>query len=447
MNLSKNDKEVLSKKNVLIEREGSITSEPLQTVIGRLSKERDFKTSQTPIFLNPVYQREEGQWKNHSYRSEFVLSLLLNDPCGLIQLHHWTKKGTFDLVDGKQRLTTARDFINDEFSIQPDISRKIVYLFEQHFIDAVQDGQVKPSKKYKYFLENKGFTLKFQDLPQSMKSQVLTYKIPFETVRAYYIEQDNEDNREKKYVDSELAIIPYFIRINTNSVTMKERDKIMSIQGPIVHKVFELSKNQKFLKFMNLSDNNTSVSMLVQGICGALSVFNKATATTQVKEIRTKFLENYPIEDLTNPLHDKVQYSLSLLNKFYKIITSDSFYFYHNLPEDDFIPQADVTLGMTTILFFMHYAEKNQITTEVLREHLLNVYQVSLMTKTVAAGTYEKSDSRINAFQKQRLYEENKINFLQFSQCRRVVKNYDFISENLKPIFDSILQTELVVNH
>jgi hypothetical protein len=102
---------------------------------------------------------------------------------------------------------------------------------------------------------------------------------------------------------------------------------------------------------------------------------------------------------------------------------------------------------MTTILFFMHYAEKNQITTEVLREHLLNVYQVSLMTKTVAAGTYEKSDSRIKAFQKQKLYEENKINFLQFSQCRRVVKNYDFISENLKPIFDSILQTELVVNH
>jgi hypothetical protein len=68
--------------------------------------------------LDPPYQRR-SVW-NQSYRDYFIETVLLNYPAPPIFLHEQiTPDGvaSYSVVDGKQRLTTIFDFVDDEFPV------------------------------------------------------------------------------------------------------------------------------------------------------------------------------------------------------------------------------------------------------------------------------------------------------------------------------------------
>lgn len=68
--------------------------------------------------LDPPYQRR-SVW-NQQYRDYFIDTILLDYPTPAIFLYEEISKegiATYNLVDGKQRLTTIFDFINNEFPV------------------------------------------------------------------------------------------------------------------------------------------------------------------------------------------------------------------------------------------------------------------------------------------------------------------------------------------
>ncbi|MHB8233744.1 MAG: DUF262 domain-containing protein, partial [Solirubrobacteraceae bacterium] len=73
--------------------------------------------------LTPPYQRR-SVW-NRQYRAYFIETILLNYPAPPIFLHETIDSdgvATYSVVDGKQRLTTIFEFIDNEFAVAEDSS-------------------------------------------------------------------------------------------------------------------------------------------------------------------------------------------------------------------------------------------------------------------------------------------------------------------------------------
>lgn len=70
---------------------------------------------QNALKLNPEYQRYDGIWST-SNKSLFIESILLNIPIPSIYLSE-DNKGTLIVIDGRQRLSTLFDFMNDKFKL------------------------------------------------------------------------------------------------------------------------------------------------------------------------------------------------------------------------------------------------------------------------------------------------------------------------------------------
>jgi len=67
------------------------------------------------IVLDPNFQRN-NVWTKKKQKSELVESILMGIPIPIIYLFE-TKDGKKEVVDGRQRITTLIDFMNDEFSL------------------------------------------------------------------------------------------------------------------------------------------------------------------------------------------------------------------------------------------------------------------------------------------------------------------------------------------
>ena len=73
------------------------------------------------IVLTHKLQRDEGQW--HTQQKGFLIDSILRqypvNPTYAVE-----DNGTYAVIDGVQRLSTLRDFINDIFGYDFDLKRK-----------------------------------------------------------------------------------------------------------------------------------------------------------------------------------------------------------------------------------------------------------------------------------------------------------------------------------
>ena len=79
-----------------------------------------------------------------------------------------------EVVDGQQRLTTIYQFVSDEYTIQGEVSRKIIeYIVE--YMGEERDPKLERLKKR---LNNRGkIALKYSQLPESIKNNIQAYNI------------------------------------------------------------------------------------------------------------------------------------------------------------------------------------------------------------------------------------------------------------------------------
>jgi len=132
------------------------------------------------LIINRDYQRSEGLWPL-SARSYFIDTILNDFPFPKIVIRQTidlkTKRTKKEIIDGQQRLTTIKNFINDQFNLS------------------------NTSTDYQ--------GLKFSDLPDDLKAKFLSYEVSTDTVTSA--------------TDSE--ILEIFRRINSYNLPLKESEK------------------------------------------------------------------------------------------------------------------------------------------------------------------------------------------------------------------------------
>lgn len=150
----------------------SYDSRPIQTLMNQIRNinKRD------GIDLRPSYQR--GYIWSADFKDKLIYSIIKSYPIGNISLRVRADKNIKgamqEVVDGQQRLTTVFKFIEDEYTIQGDISRKII----EYIIEYMGEENDQKLEKLKKRLNNKGkIALKYSQLPRSIKDNMLAYNV------------------------------------------------------------------------------------------------------------------------------------------------------------------------------------------------------------------------------------------------------------------------------
>lgn len=173
----------------------SYDSRPIQTLINQI---RNYN-KRDGIDLQPSFQR--GYIWTSDFKDKLLYSIIKNYPIGNISLRVRTDKNekgaTNEVVDGQQRLTTIYKFINDDYKIQSDVSRKIVeYIVE--YMGNEDDSKLERLKKR---LSNRGkIALKYNQLPDEIKNNILAYNISITNIANA---SDNEVSEYFRYLQNQ----------------------------------------------------------------------------------------------------------------------------------------------------------------------------------------------------------------------------------------------------
>lgn len=205
----------------------SYDSRPIQTLMNQLKN----VNKRDGIDLQPSYQR--GYIWSADFKDKLIYSIIKSYPIGNISLRVRTDKNTKgamqEVVDGQQRLTTIYKFIEEEYSVQSDISRKII----EYIVEYMGDESDVRLERLKKRLNNKGkISLKYSQLPESIRNNILAYNIAItnitnatdEEITEYFRYLQNQERlRAGEIVNSvpESELDKYLDRIH-------DRDRLLS---------------------------------------------------------------------------------------------------------------------------------------------------------------------------------------------------------------------------
>ena len=86
------------------------------------------KFSSGQYAVNPLYQRDDSAW-DYNKKQAFISDVILNPLVVPIHLDGRDTSKTY-ILDGQQRLTTFKQFINNEFVLKKDTKPAILQFFE-----------------------------------------------------------------------------------------------------------------------------------------------------------------------------------------------------------------------------------------------------------------------------------------------------------------------------
>lgn len=127
--------------------------------------------------ISPDYQR--GYIWSNEYKDKLLLSLILNYPIGNIVINQLQipneKNAKQELVDGKQRLTTVMKFVEGKYTIKSS---------ELDEIKGTVNKIINNPESKEIQNMNKKRALKYNDLPQVIRDNILAYNIPLYTIQS-----------------------------------------------------------------------------------------------------------------------------------------------------------------------------------------------------------------------------------------------------------------------
>ena len=225
----------------------SYDSRPIQTLVNQISN----YNKRDGIDLRPSYQR--GYIWSADFKDKLLYSIIKGYPIGNISLRVRVDKNSRgamqEVVDGQQRLTTIFNFIQDEYIIQGDISRKII----EYIIEYLGDESDAKLDRLKKRSRNKGkIALKYSQLPESIK----------DNMRAYNISITNITNAS----DEEIA--EYF-RYLQNQERLRAGEIINSVPETSLEKYLNALENKdKLLSKLSFSNSRKQFDRVYYSILG-----------------------------------------------------------------------------------------------------------------------------------------------------------------------------------
>lgn len=173
--------------------------------------------------ISPNYQREYV-W-TPEYIDKLLLSLILNYPIGNIVVNQLRepneKNAKSELVDGKQRLRTILDFVDENYVIKSKVVDEIKGTICK-IINNDESTEIINLKKKK--------KLSFNDLPKAIQNNINAYNIPLYTIqsadafqiREYFkVLQNQEKLRAGEIINSlpDNVFYDFFYKINYDFLT------------------------------------------------------------------------------------------------------------------------------------------------------------------------------------------------------------------------------------
>jgi len=221
---------------------------PLQTIFNQIKND----TKKNGIDLRPPYQR--GFIWGPEFIDKLMVSIVKQWPIGNISLRvleEPNKKGAMqEVVDGQQRLTSIRDFMNGHHSVQGESARQIIL-----YICDYMDDDDKKLTHLKKKLGNKGkISLKFSQLPDAIQETFCSYPISISSIT-------NASNEE---------IIEYF-KFLQNQERLRAGELIHSLPTTVLEEYLDKIKDKdEFLRILGFGNDRRQFDRAFYSVLGLL---------------------------------------------------------------------------------------------------------------------------------------------------------------------------------
>jgi hypothetical protein len=233
-------------------------SRPIITVFNDIKN----VTKKNGIDLQPPYQR--GFIWSQEFIDKLIFSIIKSWPIGNISLRILSEKNSKDatqeVVDGQQRLTAIRNFMNDAHGVQGDNARKII----EYICDYMGEDDDKKLAVLKRKLGNKGkIIIKFSQLPEIIQRNIEAFPLSISSISnasdeeiAEYFKflQNQERLRAGELINSlpNSALEKHLDKIN-------DKDKLLRVLGfPNDRRQFD----RAFYSVLGLLDNKLNFGAL-----------------------------------------------------------------------------------------------------------------------------------------------------------------------------------------
>lgn len=223
------------------------------------------------IDIAPHYQRRD-RW-NLSKQSSLIESFILNVPVPPVYLSE-DDYGTYSVIDGKQRITSIKNFLNNEFKLK-DLQR---------------------------FPELNG--LYFSELPQKIKNAL--------SVRPYLriVTLLRQSDPSLKF--------EVFLRLNTGGEHLKPQEiRNVAYHGSLNNLLFELSENEILRRRLKITDANSNAFRNMEDLEHILRFFTLFENWQQIGNVLSVEMDKY-MADNQKANDQKI---LALRNLFNETIT------------------------------------------------------------------------------------------------------------------------------
>lgn len=246
--------------------------------------------------LQPSYQR--GAVWSQDFKDKLIFSILSRYPVGSVIIRNLAERNCkgadTEVVDGQQRLTTIYEFTQGEFSINDDLSKRIIKDNVESYEYDIKNNKGKDTeaiKLYKKYLKGQKVFLTYSTLASLMKSDFDSYNMALtyishqdDNVIAEYFRfvQNQERLRAGEIINSipDSQLEQYLLRVNSKNILVKlswedkrkEFDKLFYAaigifeeklpMGGIDADIIEYVKNSQGITGIALNRTNLLISQL-----------------------------------------------------------------------------------------------------------------------------------------------------------------------------------------
>ena len=272
----------------------SYDSRPIQTLVNQIKN----VNKRDGIDLRPSYQ--SGYIWSNDFKDKLIYSIIKSYPIGNVSLRvraDRNHKGAMqEVVDGQQRLTTIFRFIEDGYTIQSEVSRKII----EYIIEYMGDDEDTKVEKLRKKLSNKTkIALKYSQLPQAIKDNIQAYNISITNITNATEEEITEyfrylQNQERLRAGEILTSVPetclekYLLNITDKEVLLKKLsfsndrkqfDRVFySILGLLDGQIGFGVTDKEVMKFVSdCKELNDSTQVIVDNLLNQLNLISTDT--------------------------------------------------------------------------------------------------------------------------------------------------------------------------